>query len=344
MKAMLWKGLDDLAYIDLPEPECKPGWVKIKVMAVGLCATEVHIVTGKFYGGEPPHVLGHEICGQIVDVGAGCDETLCGKRVVVETYVGCGVCEFCRTGRKHLCSAGEIGYPPYNGGHAQYVTVPASCVHEIPDSISYDEGAIMEAVACPFGALLSSGFQMGETVLIQVVGVAGLSFIQAARAAGAGHIFCTVRNDVRTEIAKNFGAEVIDLRCHDAVEYILEKTNRRGVDLAIDAAGAPVTIEQCFKAVKSGGLVMLYGIPDASLSVNLPVTDCILRQIRVCGYTGNEWGWDPLIKLVDRGAISLKEMVSKVMPLSKMSEAVELLRHSNPHLIKIVLHPWEEEQ
>ena len=342
MKAVVWKGLYDLDYTDIPDPECKPGWVKIKVMAVGLCATEVHMISGKFYGGEPPHVLGHEICGQIVELGEGCDEKLIGKRVVVETYVGCGKCEFCRTGRKHLCPAGEIGYPPYNGGHAQYVCVPAGCVHEIPDCISYEEGGIIEAVACPFGAILNSGLKMGQTVLVLGAGVAGLSFIQSARAAGAGKVFCAVRNDKKAEMAAHFGADVIDLRNEDLVERIMRETDGMGVDLAIDAAGAPATIAQAFSAVKSCGQVMLYGIPASDAKIELPVVECILRQITVCGYTGNEFGWDPLIAQVAAGKINLKDMVSAVMPLSQFPEAVKKLESRDPSIIKIVLKPWEE--
>lgn len=342
MKAVVWKGIYDLDYTDIPDPVCKPGWVKIKVMAVGLCATEVHMISGKFYGGEPPHVLGHEICGQIVELGEGCDEKLIGKRVVVETYVGCGKCEFCRTGRKHLCPAGEIGYPPYNGGHAQYVCVPAGCVHEIPDCISYEEGGIIEAVACPFGAILNSGLKMGQTVLVLGAGVAGLSFIQAARAAGAGKVFCAVRNDEKAKMAAHFGADIIDLRKEDLVERIKKETDGMGVDLAIDAAGASATIAQAFSAVKSCGQVMLYGIPASDAKIELPVVECILRQITVCGYTGNEFGWDPLIALVAEGKINLKDMVSMVMPLSKFPEAVEKLESRDPSIIKIVLKPWEE--
>lgn len=342
MKAAVWKGIYDVEYTEVPEPVCRAGWVKIKVMAVGLCSTEVHMIAGKFDGGQPPHILGHEICGQIVELGDGCDPALLGKRVVVETYVGCGTCEFCRTGRKHLCSAGEIGYPPYAGGDAQYTIVPQGCVHEIPDSISYDEGAIMEAVACPFGTVLNSGLQMGQSVLVQGSGVAGLAFIQAARAAGAGKIFCTVRNPVRAAMAEQFGATVINVREEDLYERIMAETDGKGVDIAIDAAGAPQTIEQCFAVVKSAGLVVLYGIPDKDAVIPLPVTECILRQIRVCGYTGNEWGWDPLIRLVERGAISLKEMVSATMPLSKFADAVALVESRDPHIVKVVLHPWEE--
>lgn len=342
MKAVVWKGVGNVEYTDVPEPVCRPGWVKIKVMAAGLCATEVHIIRGRFYGGEPPHVLGHEICGFITETGEGCSDGLIGKRVVVETYVGCGKCEFCRTGRKHLCSAGEIGYPPYGGGHAQYVTVPEGCIRFIPDSISWDEGAIMEAVACPFGAVLQCGLKKGQSVLIQGSGVAGLSFIQSARALGAGKVFCTARNDIKASLVKKAGGEVIDLRSENVTDFVKARTEGLGADIAIDALGSPKTIQQCFSAVKSGGRVVLYGLPDANDTVTLPVIDCILRQITVCGYTGNEKGWDPLIKLVDEKKIDLKSMVSAVFPLKRFTDALELFGAGRSEIIKIVLHPWDD--
>ena len=183
---------------------------------------------------------------------------------------------------------------------------------------------------------------MGQSVLVLGAGVAGLSFIQSARAAGAGKVFCAVRNDAKAELARHFGAEVIDLRTEDLAEYIKRETDGLGVDLAIDAAGAPATIAQAFSAVKSCGRVMLYGIPASDAKIELPVVECILRQITVCGYTGNEFGWDPLIALVAEGKINLKDMVSEVMPLSKYAEAVKKLESRDPSIIKIVLKPWEE--
>lgn len=342
MKAVIWKGLYDLTYCDVPEPEVKEGWVKIRVQAVGLCATEVHIISGKFNAAEPPHILGHEICGDIVEVGEGVDAGLLNKRVVVETYVGCGTCEFCKTGRKHLCAAGEIGYPPYAGGDAQYVIVPEGCVRFLKDNISYDEGAIMEAVACPFGAVVNMGLAEGQTVLVTGAGVAGLSFIQSARALGAKTVFCAVRNDEKAALVRKFGGTVIDLRKENLKEAVLKATDGAGVDVAIDAAGAPATIAGCFEAVKSGGKVMLYGIPSSDAKVELPVIDCILRQITVCGYTGNEAAWDQLIDFVSEGKISLKEMITKTLPLSAFSEAVDLVENGGPSVIKVVLHPWED--
>lgn len=342
MKAIVWKGLYDLEYRDVPEPECKAGWVKIRVQAVGLCATEVHMISGKFEAAEPPHILGHEICGDIVAVGAGCNPENIGRRVVVETYVGCGECEFCKSGRKHLCSAGEIGYPPYAGGDAQYVVVPEGCIRFLRDNISYDEGAIIEAVACPFGAVVNAGLVQGQTVLVFGAGVAGLSFVQSALALGANQVLCAVRNDAKAVLVKKFGGTVIDLRTQNLHEAVMAYTDGMGVDFAIDAAGNPATIAQCFENVKNGGKVMLYGIPSKGAVTELPVVDCILRQITVCGYTGNEKAWDLLIELVSEGKIRLKEMISKTLPLSKFREAISLLENGGPAIIKVVLHPWEE--
>lgn len=343
MKAVIWKGPHDLEYCDVPEPECRPGWVKIKVKAVGLCATEAHIISGKINVCEPPHILGHEICGDVIEVGAGCDPTNVGKRVVVETYVGCGECEFCKTGRKHLCSAGEIGYPPYAGGDAQFVVVPEGCLRFLKDNISYDEGAIIEAVACPFGAAVNAGISAGQTVLVVGAGVAGLSFIQSALALGASKVLCAVRSDMKANLVEQFGGKVIDLRHENLHKAVLAETDGKGVDVTIDAAGSSVTIAQCFENVKSGGKVVLYGIPASDVQVNLPVTDCIMRQITVCGYTGNEKTWDQLIELVSMGKIELKKMVTAILPLSQFSKGIEMLDSHDHPIIKVVMHPWEDE-
>ena len=200
----------------------------------------------------------------------------------------------------------------------------------------------MEAVACPFGAVMNADLQEGQTVLVIGAGVAGLSFIQSALALGAKQVFCAVRNDSKAALVRKFGGTVIDLRTGTLHDAIMDATDGMGVDLAIDAAGTADTIAQCFENVKSGGRVMLYGIPSSDARAELPVIDCILRQITVCGYTGNETAWDKLIELVSEGRISLKEMVTKTLPLSQFRRAVDLLESGDSSIIKVVLHPWED--
>ena len=158
MKAWIWKGVNDLELDGhYPDPQAKPGWVVLKVLSAGVCSTDVAIVTGQLDAGRPPAVLGHEICGEVVDVGDGVTAIRKGERVVVETFMACGWCLKCRSGNKHLCrEAGEIGFPPHNGGYAEYVAVPQGCMRRVPDVMTDDEGAILEAAICPFGRLYSA--------------------------------------------------------------------------------------------------------------------------------------------------------------------------------------------
>lgn len=341
MKAIIWKGKNCVEYTEVPEPKCRPGWVKIKVMAVGVCATEVAMIRGDLSLAEPPHILGHEICGDVIELGEGCDGELLHKKVVVETYVGCGECEFCRTGRKHLCKAGEIGYPPYNGGNAQYVVVPQGCVRLLPKSISYDEGAIMEAVACPYGALISSKAGENATVLVQGAGIAGLAFLQTALLFGAKTVYCTVRNDIKAALVKKYGGQVIDLREGSVWEQISRHTNGVGVDFSIDAIGSAETVSSAIQCVKNGGKVILYGLQNEQEAVTLPVNECITRQITITGYTGNEKCWDSMIEMVAQGKLQLKEMVSEVFPMENYADALKLLGSGRSDIIKIVIHPWD---
>ena len=200
----------------------------------------------------------------------------------------------------------------------------------------------MEAVACPFGAVVNAGVKDGDIVLVTGAGVAGLSFIQSALALGAKKVLCAVRNDAKAALVKKFGGTPIDIRNNDLNDAVKKATNGKGVDLAIDAAGASSTIDSCIKNVKSGGKVVLYGIPSNDTKVDLPVIDCILRQITIVGYTGNEKAWDTLIDFVSQGKISLKEMISQTLPLSQFKKAVDIVENGGPSVIKVVLHPWED--
>ena len=166
MKAVVWYGERDVRYEEVLEPQVKKGWVKLKVLTCGFCVTDYHIMAGKISLCDPPHILGHEICGKIIEVGQGVEREIIGKRVVVETYVGCDNCEYCKQGEKHLCDAGEIGYPPYQGGEAEYVCVPRTCIHFLPDEITDNEAGIMEAVVCPFGAIMSSSMKQPSVQVI----------------------------------------------------------------------------------------------------------------------------------------------------------------------------------
>ncbi|MFV0399222.1 MAG: zinc-binding dehydrogenase [Oscillospiraceae bacterium] len=342
MKAVVWVGRDKLDFREVPEPACLPGQVKIKVMSAGVCMTDVHIITGKFAAGEPPHILGHEIAGEVAEVGNGCGDIALGDRVVVETAIGCGICHHCRTANKHLCDrGGEIGYPPYQGGYAQYVCVPRGCVYKLPDNVGYDAAGIMEAVACPFGAVERVGMSMGSSVLIQGPGIAGLSFVQAARAHGAGKIIVTGTKPFRLEKARELGADVaIDVAKEDVASRVLDETAGEGADLSIDTVGSEASIRLAAELARKNGKVVLYGIPNGDATLTYPVQRMILNQLTVYGVTNNELIWQPLLTLLEKGTVRIDDMVTHRFPLRELRSAVDLLLERPEHLIKAVVHPW----
>ena len=341
MKAWVWKGVDELALDErYPDPVAKPGWVVLKVRAAGVCSTDVSIIRGRFGAWNPPGVLCHEICGEVVELGAGAKGVKTGDRVVVETSVGCGICVKCRTGNKHLCpEAGEIGFPPFDGGYAEYVAVPDNCCRKMPDAMTDEQGAILEASICPFGAIYRNPPQMGATVLVQGVGVAGLSFIQAVKCYGAKKVIAAGRNLSRLENARHFGADVvINTREQSLEDVVRAETNGLGVDLSIDAAGAAATFANAVKLCASGGVVNLYGIPAAGAKIEIPTDEVIFRQLTIRGGTNNELAWVPLMDLIAQGKFNNADMVTHRFGFDELPEAIELVDKHPDGLIKAVLN------
>ena len=340
MKAWVWKGTDKIELeAGYPDPVARPGWVVIKVRAAGVCSTDVSIVRGRFGAWNPPGVLCHELCGEVVELGADAKGVKPGDRVVVETSVGCGICVKCRTGNKHLCpEAGEIGFPPFDGGYAEYVAVPDNCCRKVPDAMTDEQGAILEASICPFGAIYRNPPPLGATVLVQGVGVAGLSFIQAVKCFGAGKVIAAGRNLSRLDNARRFGADiVVNTKEQDLDEVVRAETGGRGVDLSIDAAGAAVTFAKALRLCAAGGVVNLYGLPATGTKIEIPTDDVIFRQLTIRGGTNNELAWVPLMDLIARGKFNNADMVTHRFGFEELPAAMELVDKNPDGLIKAVI-------
>ena len=344
MKAYVWEGPNRLRLeADYPDPVCGAGDAVLKVLSAGICSTDAHIVSGRLDCGKPPAVLGHEICGEVLETGRDVVGFRAGDRVVVETSIGCGRCRPCHTGNKHLCREfREVGFPPVDGGYAQYVAVPAGCLRHIPSAVSNDQGGILEASICPFGAIYRQGMQMGSSVLVFGGGVAALSFIQAVRCHSPRKVIVAARKDWQLECARRFGADVtIDTSREDLDARVMEETDGEGVELSIDATGAPATIERMIGLTAKGGRCILYGLPPDGADIAFPVKTMIFRQITVSGGTNNELAWDPLIGLIASGRFNTADMVTHRFAFDELPEAMRLVEARPQGLSKAVVHPWE---
>lgn len=341
MRAFVWDRDGQLKFDPyFPEPRCREDWVVIKVASAGVCATDLAVLKGEF--GPPPLIPGHEIAGTVTEVGRLVRRVKPGARVVVETAVSCGHCRACLSGNKHLCpECHEIGFPPYNGGYAEYVTVPENCVKFLPDNVSFDEAGILEAALCPFGLIYRYGLEPGSTVLIQGCGAAGISFLQTVKCFSAAKVIVAVRRESAARTALRFGADaVIDTRREDLTERVLAETEGRGADLSIEATGSAGCIRQAVSLAASGGRVMLYGLPGAGAALpDFPAREIILRQLTVQGGTNHQGAWEPLLELVSAGKFNLKDMVTDIYPLEEAPAALEKTKARPDGFIKAVLHP-----
>lgn len=344
MKAAVWTDYHKVELKEVPTPEISGNEVLVKVHSAGVCATDLEVITGRFRYGKPPHILGHEIAGEIVAVGDDAKIRKIGERVVVETSIGCGICSECKNGNRHLCSKmEEIGTAPHQGGYAQYVKAPEDNLILIPDNVSYDEAGIVESVVCPVGGLMNIGVHFGETVLVYGVGPAGIAFIQGAKAMGAGTVIAVAQNDDRLRRAEEFGADLlINVKKEDVKEKVMEYTHGKGADLVCEAAGSGATTKSAFECVKRAGRILLYGIPSPDQANEFSSLDIIMNQLEVYGVLGNPHVWTPLLTLISSGKINLKDMVCATLPLNEINRAFEMMQDSETKPIKIVLHPWEE--
>lgn len=341
MKAAVWTGINNVQIQEVPTPKPGKGEVLLKVRSAGICATDIEVFSGSFQYGRPPHILGHEIAGDVVELGDDVCKWKLGDRVVVETMVNCGNCFYCVRGMKHLCRyGGEIGFTPYQGGYAEYVSVPERCLFRIPEGVSYDEAGILESFICPAGSIFRLGMQFGETVLIQGAGPAGLAYVQTVKTCGAGKIIVAARNQTRLEQAKKFGADIIiDIEKEDIEQRVMEETEGLGVDLSIEAAGFPTSIAYCTKLARKDGRVILYGIPGDKERIQFPITDIIMKQLSIYGASGNPHVWEPVLKLVADGTFNLKDMVTHTFSLDDFNKAIDLVVKRKDGVIKAVIHP-----
>lgn len=350
MTAMVFEGIDKIVRRQVPVPVPKSGEALVKIMASGLCVTDVHVIKGQFAHSDPPCVLGHEITGEVV---AFAEEQpwphslQLHDRVVIETMIACGKCKQCLSGFKNLCEhGGDIGEPPYQGGYCEYITMPVECLYKIPDNMSYEEAAIFESFVCPVGGINRIGIAPGGTVLVQGLGPAGLAFVQGAKVMGAGTIIAADYSSRKLELAKKYGADIpVDLNKENLYEIVKTLTRGSGADICCEASGAEKAIQACFDLAGKNGKLIFYGIPGDTHKARFDVTQLIIKQLNVYGTSGAPLAWGPTLSLYGQGKYNISEMVTHVFELTEIDKAIETLLDKKQEAIKVVLKSsrnWEE--
>ncbi len=314
---------------DLPDPEPGPGEVLVKVLACGVCRTDLKIVGGHMPFSPTqrlPHVPGHEVSGEVVAAGPGVTIPP-GRRVVVFNYWGCGRCPPCVAGDENLCDdlRGWVGFTT-PGGFQDFLVVPASHVLPVPDNVTPIESAAMScALGTGYHAVVKRGrAQAGETAMVLGVGGVGLHALQFARAAGARTI-AVDRDDAKLQAARRIGTDEAFL-ASEAEGRIRALTGGRGVDLVIECVGTGETTRQAVACTRKGGRIVQVGYTtDAAHHPALPTDQMALREITI---TGSRYVTRPeLVKAIDLVARGLvRPVISEVFDLVGVNEALAKVR------------------
>ncbi len=340
MKAAVLHKAKDLRLDDVPTPEVGPDDVLVQIKSVGICGSDVHYwrtgAIGDFVV-EAPMILGHEVAGVVAEVGANVTSLGVGDRVALEPGVPCRRCEACKTGRYNLCPDVQFfATPPVDGAMSDYAVSPADFAYKIPDSLSLEAAALIEPLSVGIHACRRGDLKAGQSVLITGAGPIGLTSLAAAKASGATEIFISDVRPHRLEVAKKMGAtHTFDAR-DDAEAVISEATNGRGVDLAIECAGAEAAFVSCLKAAKSGGTIVVVGLGDDS-TYSVPMVELAVKELDVKGIFRYVYTYPAAINLLTSGAVDVEAMITHHFPLSDMLTGFEYAAEGTDGAVKVMI-------
>lgn len=317
---------------DFPEPVCGGADVVVRVEAVAICGTDVHLYewdrSGQDFRPKLPLVMGHECSGVVVEVGPEVRGIREGQRVALETHFPCGNCFPCRTGDAHNClNMGLLGLRN-DGAFADYVKVPANVCFPLPDAVSFEEGALFEPAGVAVHAMQRADLKPGDSVLVCGCGPIGLIAVQLCLAAGAGQVIALDVNPYRLKIAESLGAVVFNPLQDDVKAGVLDLCRRRGgVDVALEVSGNPVVFETIFDYIRREGTLVAVGLPGRAVPVDIS-RDIAKRGITLTGVFGRRlWDtWEILASLVEAKRVDLGRIITHRLELADFERGFELVR------------------
>ncbi len=338
MRAAVYYRNDDVRIEELPKPKAEPGEFVFKVKASGICGSDVM----EWYRiKKAPRVLGHEATGEIVEVGAGC-KFRAGQRVFVSHHVPCGECIYCKSGRETACETlHTTNFDP--GGFAEYVRVPKinidkDGVYVLPDSMSYEEGTLIEPLACVVRGQRMARVGKGQTVLVLGSGIAGLLHVKLAKSKGA-KVIATDVSDWRLRKAKEFGADAVMNAMSYTTDMLKEANNGRLADVVILCTGAVPAVKQAIESVDRGGAVLFFAVPKPGVPVEIPVNDFWRNEVAVMtSYGAAPCDLKESLELIKTKKIKVSDMITHVLPLEKAQEGFKLVAEAKES-IKVILKP-----
>jgi len=301
---------------DVAPPVPGPRDVLVRVKAAGICHSDAHYRAGRSPVHPLPLTLGHEVAGVVESVGAEAHQFQPGDRVCLHYLATCGVCEYCQRGTEQFCSSGKMMGKYRDGGYAEFVVMPARSVFRLPEEIPFEQGAIlMCSSATSLHALNKARVRAGESVAVFGIGGLGLSAIQLAKCFGAGDVFAVDIHAGKLARAERLGAMPVDAAGSDPLETLRRLTRGRGVDVALELIGLPLTMRQAVSCLAIGGRAALAGITEKTFEVS-PYAEILNKEAEIIGVSDHLAQEIPLLlEWTRRGKLDLSEAITRTLPL-----------------------------
>ncbi len=336
--------VDDNSTVKITEiqnPELGPNDILVKMVACGICGSDVEKVFGKY--GQPSMRLGHEPAGSIIKVGSQVNGFKIGDRVFTHHHVACysNSCHECSHGNETMCKeyynsnlnpcglADEYIVPGWNVTHGG--------VLKIPNSISFEEAAMIEPLACCVRAWTKFSYNKNDTAVVLGVGSTGIMHALLARSAGFSKIFCLDLNDYRLEFAKKLGFEIIRSDDVSLLEKITQSTNTNGVDVAIVATGSLTAFHDAIKLVRRGGTVIMFGVPSKGASIDIDMSIVYSKEITIATtYAASDKDTKTALELITSGKIDVRSLITHKYSLEDSQKAFEHAK-TGDNAMKIII-------
>ncbi|MGI6030486.1 MAG: alcohol dehydrogenase catalytic domain-containing protein [Eubacteriales bacterium] len=330
-------------YMEVPVPEVGPEEILVKVHAAAICGTDIHIYQWNAWAdanvekaySKLPRILGHEFSGVVEQVGSQVTQVKVGDRVACETHLPCGECYQCKTGDSYNCQHVKRFK---TGVYADYALVPGSCAVKLPETMTFDQGAVME----PFSVAVHAASMVrmvGDTVAVVGCGPIGLFCIKIARAMGASIIFASDVSDYRLQLARKSGADFVfnTLQCN-VVQEVKNRTEELGAGTVFDFSGNVEAIAQGFKMLRKCGNMVMTGLPSKPLVLDAS-DDIVWKAAKIYGVHGREifTSWEIAKGLIGSGIVSVDDLLTHRFPFSEYEKAFELAEKGLAG--KILLYP-----
>jgi L-iditol 2-dehydrogenase len=343
MKALVLEEYNKLIYKDVPDPHISPYEVLVRVKACGICGSDVHGLDGSTGRRVPPLIMGHEASGIIEATGSEVKKWKQGDRVTFDSTVYLLDDWFTLEGRYNLSDNREVlGVSPgdykRNGAFAELLAVPQHILYRIPDSVTFEQAAMVEAAAVALHAVNISGMKTGDNCVVTGTGIIGIFVIKLLRITGAGRIIAIDNDPAKLIGAKKSGAEYIfDPSEKDLEEKIKALTNSRGADISFEAVGKSETVNSSIDTVRKGGKVVLIG--NTSKVIEFPLQKVVTRELKILGSCAIRGEYEVILKLLEDNRLSVDDQISAIVPLSEGAEWFSKLYNKEGNLNKVILVP-----